>query len=1375
MNTSDLVMASFLCRQQLRHLASLEDGRRIQHCRGAVLFVDVVGFTAVTESFAEQGRLGPERLSGLVRRSFGLIVDRVVSFGGDVVAFAGDAVWALWPTPDPDARGCDKQLGSSVCLAARCAVGIQRDLEAAGSSAETQLRIRAAIGAGEVELLTFTTAVDRCEFVVVGRAIQDAGRVGGIAQAGDTLLSATAVEVAGASVHGVRLAGGELRVKSVAHAGIAGPCGTVSDPEPARPSSVRHCLPAFIVQRVDAGLVDWLAEFRTVSMAFVGLHGIDFPGAGPERRLGHVLERIQAVVRRYDGEVYQVLMDEKGLGVVLAFGLPLQSHEEDPERAVRASLEIQRVLADTGVRASIGVTTGTVFCSVCGSDQRRAYMMTGTALNVAARLMQAAAGFVLCDARTIDHVTPRSGLSFEPARSLTLGGRRDTLTAHRAVSCHGPGRAETRWTEQQLLGRRSEIAALARAVDDLCTRGECRVVLIEGAAGIGKSHLVRHWLRTLNQERVRILVGHADSVDRSTNYHALRSVFVRLFGIDVLQSEDSRRAQCTARLGSHERVVLAPLLNAVLPLDLPENETTAALTDEGRAQRTRELLISCLQEPDHCVPTVLVLEDVQWLDSASWSLFVQAVRSVPQLLGVATSRPVESDLDPFCQHLVETPGCQRVALGPLSSGEIGALVRAGLGVDRVPPAVFDLVVSRSKGNPFFSLELAHALRDYDVVTVDRNQCIVIDGDPARAFDDALIRRGLPSTLQGIVASRIDRLSPEDQLVLKVASVIGKTFSLPVLSATVPLANTPGTLVDRVDRLVQVGMLRIHTNDPEPEYEIGHALLQEAVYDCISFSQRRELHLAVARWYEARGVTRRLHPILAHHFSRAGISGQALLHLEAAGAEALRLYANAEAVRFFAEALKLGDTLVLEQGPSVGARRRQARNELCLGRAYVCWSDYAASREHLERGLQSLGRWVPRWTIWVALLLVIEVIRQLLYRSMRSRSAHAQGRGVRDDLLLEARAYEGLAESYFNTGQNLLCLYGALRSLNVAERAGPSAELARGYSSLGAILGFVPVDRAARYYCRRAMEVARAVNDRPAQAWVAIATGVYEAGQGRWSEAARLFEQTATLGQAVGDARRCDDSAENQAAMAFFVGNCSRSLRLACELEASAVRRHDGGMQCSALRQRAYCMLRSGNPSDAAALLAELERLRREQRGISAQQHVDVLPLEALLRWRRGELELARAAADEGLRQITRFSPMFYATLLEYDALAEVHLGLRDAGRVDDPKTSRAACRQLRRFARIFLIARPAAALWTGVEHWLSGRSEAARAAWTQALRLAQEAETPHWEAQAHYQLGVHLDPQDPARAVHLARTVELLGNGGDPYYVALAQSALCSR
>src|SRR5262245_52773322 len=426
------------------------------------------------------------------------------------------------------------------------------------------------------------------------------------------------------------------------------------------------------------------------------------------------------------------------------------------------------------MRCAIGLATGRAFCGAVGSDVHREYGTIGEVMNLAARLMQAAPGRILSDEAT--YRAARSQLAFQDLPAISVKGKAEPVTVFQPVE---PTRRTA--SPPTMLGRVEERAALIerlRALKD----GTSGLIVIDGEPGIGKSRLLADLLERARTREVRTLAGAGDAIEKTTPYHAWRPIFAQLTDLAGAEDAEERRSLILTRVqGDPEMARLAPLFNSVLPLDLPDNELTAQLSGEVRADNTRKLLVRFLQAaaaaPDRSIsPLLVVLDDAHWFDSASWAQARQVVAQIKALLLVLATRPLVEPLPAEYRHICTDAATERLQLEPLSAHDTLGLVCGSLGVRRLPESAAALIE-----------ELAYALRDAGLIRVADGVCTIAPG----AGD--LRSASFPDTMQAVVAGRIDRLPPGHELTLKVASVIGRLFAFRIVHDVHPIDADKGAI------------------------------------------------------------------------------------------------------------------------------------------------------------------------------------------------------------------------------------------------------------------------------------------------------------------------------------------------------------------------------------------------------------------------------------------------------------------------------------------------------------------------------------------------------------------------------------------------------
>ena len=1369
-NFVNAALAAYLPSLQLRllsrELPSGED-RPVFTFHGAVLLVDISGFTGLIRQFEQRGKADAEEISGILREYFGKLSEIVLQYGGDVIAFAGDSALAIWPATNQGA------LVAPVVSSLQAALAIHRAIGSDPRIGRGILQHRSAISAGTLNAIHLGGADGKWQFLVAGGPLQEAGAV--IRQISMANLAMTGGSWAMiAESNAVGREPGDFKVLDPLSISVSPPPGqTPATPlEPGFP--LNHYVPAFVSERVMAGLDRWLSEFRTITTLFIGFADSD-DACRPEAlaRLQPAVRKIQELLQRFEGSIYQFLMDDKGLVMIGIFGLPPRAHEDDPLRGVRAAVAIEAALSSMGIQTTIGVATGSSFCGIYGSHARRQYTALGTALNTAARIMQFGAGGVLCDESAAVQAQKRGEIRFEQSVPLQVKGSNSPILTYRPAAPAAPWVVADSVTQSKrplhagLVGRVRERKALLEALEALRNIRQKGLVILEGEAGIGKSRLLDELLTNASDLRVAHLSGAGFAIEKSVPYHAWRRIFGTVLGLSSsTESLPRQRQRVSTQLHDKpELVSLVPLLNAVLPIEFAETEVSSQLQGEARAEATRHLLLRILGFYAAGEPLVLVLDDAHWFDSVSWTLARVAAEQLPATLCVLAMRPLETPPSEY-ENLLKLPLAQHFHLDALSPQDGLQLACLRLGAKTVLQPIADYLTRQTEGNPLFIEELVSALRDGGAIEVRGPECRLGPrmADSSKTFEQLFSELRLPGTVQGVITASVDRLSQQEQLLIKVASVIGQGLSLAVLRDVYPIETERATVPAMADRLQERELFRRMSDE---SYEFRHALIQEVVYDAIPFAARRELHKNTAEYYERihAGNLQSYYPLLAHHWSLAKITPKATEYLALAGSQALQDFANLEAVRFLSQVVALDR----EFSPSVDedaaiARTRRAHWQFQLGSAYVAWSKYEEARDHLERGLALAGHPMASSVVSTSLSLFLQMLRQMAIR-MKVWKLRVLPREECEKFLEMARAYEGLMEIYFLTDRPVPCLYSVFRSLNLAEKAGPSPELARCYSSTAALVGFMTMRRLANVYFRLASEAARQTADATAEAWVAMTRGFYLTGLGDCKGAREQLQRSLEIYDRLGDSRHGDDARATLAGSCHLHCNFVESQELAARVYSSALLRRDTRVQAEATRWRAYNLTALNRLDDAQSAILELDALRSSTMNLGgAHRKQDVSILNGLLSLKRGSYQVALEQARIAERRMRKLADTF-DLVMERAGVVEIYLTLWECGQLSTTELRSEAAggvKALGKYASIFPVGKPAALYWTGRLLSLRGRRKRALECWRKACGAAESLGIPIYEALAHHEIGRQLPEKDSSRELHLNRARAILESLGLP-------------
>lgn len=1389
----------------------------------AVFFADISGFTVLTERLTRRGTEGVEDLSHLLNAYFGQLIDIVLDGGGDIVEFTGDGIIALWPIAPQE------PLAQAVLRASDCALRVQERLAVYALSDDLRLSLRISVGAGEVLFARVGGVLNHWELLVAGDPLVQVSIVEHYVAPGDVVISPEAWQLVGPACRGEPLEAGGVRLLAV-EAELSPRRRTPTLLLPQMAGALRVFLPGLMLDRLEAGLTDWLAELRHVTIIFLNVRGLDYAAPDAVECAQAAMRALQMALYQHEGSMNQFVVDDKGTTLVAAMGLPPLSHEDDAVRAVQAALAMHARLRGLGVQSSIGITSGRVFCGSRGNVRRRDYAMIGDSMNLAARLMQAAANLapdgeqeqvlpILCDAATYE--ATRGRLVFDVLPPVQVKGKTEPVPIYRPL---GRMLATIR-RRTMMVGRAAERALLRERLDMLARRETPGVVIIEGETGVGKSRLINDLLHHADERGVISLLGAGDPIERTSSYHAWRPIFSDIFDLDTMPNDQLiRRVRVLTRLWVEPELArLAPLINAVLPLDIPENAITAQMVGQVRADNTRRLLLYILELADVDAPVLLVFDEAHWMDSASWALVLEVMRRDYPLMVVVAMRSQNGTPPAEYDQLVRLPDTCRILLDSLGADEAIQLACQALGVTSLPEPVARLIVEKSEGNPFFVEELTYALRDAGVITISDGTCAIAAGT------SDLSSINFPTSMQGVIISRLDRLIPAQQLALKVASVIGHTFSFRTLQAVYPLEQDRPLLGDYLQALERLHLVAQEAPEPSLTYSFKHIILQEVVYNLLLFAQRRGLHRAVAEWYEAQHADDLPHfyALLAHHWLKAADPARAIDYLELAGEQAICSYANHEAAEFFRRILALVDgpaegaaanfargstggpeaqwadrvadkaaSVPVAAGPAESNRAaelvevdleaslllpdpdalRRAHWERRLGEAYLGLGKLTESRQHLECAVLLLRRPVPsRHRRLMTMNTIRQVLRQTLHRLWFRRLA-PDTPAERSVMLEAVRAYESLAVLYYFANETFPALYTSLLMLNLAERAGPSAELARTYATMAIATGSLGLHPLAEAYSRQAHATVGQVTDMPTHAYVLNVTGLYHIGVGHWHMARLAIEQAVDMYDQLGDQSRWGASWTLLAQIAYYEGDFARSDEMFAQLAGTAQGSDDLLKQAWAQGGRGQSALRMGRLDEAGSLLETA--LSALDSNAELPSRISNYGLLAIARLRQGNGVAAHRAAEAAaeLMQAIRVPTVYY--LFEgYAGFAEVALALWEASRGQPPAQRRAqarqaeqACAALAHYTRTFPIGRPRTALCRGLALWLGGRLAPAHAAWRAGLAAAEALTMPYETGLLHYEIGRHTTGAERCQSLERAHAIfARLGAAGD---VARVQALL---
>jgi adenylate cyclase len=838
-----------------------------------------------------------------------------------------------------------------------------------------------------------------------------------------------------------------------------------------------------------------------------------------------LFEELTSAVQDFGGFVDKFVGD----AVLALFGAP-RAHEDDPERALRAALDMLERTARLDARwrgragvpltLHLGVNTGPVVAGGFGAGSAKSYSVTGDTVNTAQRLQSlAGVGEVLVGPTT--YRLARHAFGFESKGEVSLKGKSGQHLVHRLI---GPLEAprEARGLEAlglsaPLIGRDAELNRMLDCLER-AVAGEAHVVRLIGDAGIGKSRLVRELLaRVEDDERFGSLVVRRTACSPLGEQHfgAIGAILRSAYGIAPKDSAAAMREKLAAGiaelgLSPSEGADLMPSLDHVIGLGAVEAGQSQVEPEQLKRQihfAVRTLFERRLAR----TPVLLVVEDLHWADAAS----LEALRVLAdrldrnRLMIVLTHRPA------FEAGALATSRTSHVAirLTPLQTSSSHALIDALFGGSPLPQKLRRRIVERADGNPLFLEEIVRALIE--------NGTLVREGSNWRMLADDRAAE-IPFNIQGILLARVDRLPRAARALVQEAAVIGLRFDAALLST---IASDPGRVRSHLELLLDAELI-----DEEPgsgleaQYRFTQSLLQDVIYQNLLLQRRIDLHGRVGSALEA-GTTagvERLEDLIAlgHHFSLSKEKAKGARFLRIAGDRASAAYANDDAIRHYQQALaalRAADEQKLEQlalcERIADLCRPIGRRETAQEHYDVALSGYQDAGDHaaaarIMRKLGGLlwdaGRRDQAEALYTEAFILLEdadvPIERAHLSQERGRLAFRMGdhagavkwaeraigyaethsTDASEEIRLEAA--RAVAEALNTKGvalarlrRNVDAVREIERSVAVAEAVGLQSVVCRAYTNLGVLYTVVDPARAIAV-CRRGLEVATRIGD-----------------------------------------------------------------------------------------------------------------------------------------------------------------------------------------------------------------------------------------------------------------------------------------------------------
>jgi class 3 adenylate cyclase/tetratricopeptide (TPR) repeat protein len=1185
---------------------------------GTLAFVDISGFTAMSERLSSLGRAGAEEVTEVMNATFAALLGVAYAQGGGLLKFGGDALLLLFDGDDHAPR------------AARATFEMRRTLRAIGrprtSAGAIQLRMHAGLHSGRFQF--FLVGESHRELLVTGPSATRTVEMEAASEAGEILVSTeTAALLDGEAVGDEKGTGRLLRASPGIH-------GAVEPLPPVEGISLEVAVPAPLrAQLLEVGPLE--GEHRHAAIAFVHFSGTDeiIATEGVEaaaEALEIVVRNVQAAADEHQVTFLESDVDRDGGRIVLVSGAP-QTFGDDEERMLRTV----RAVVDAGLPlpVRIGVSEGRVFTGQVGASFRRTYTVLGDTAALAARLMaRAGEDEIWVSAGAVT----RGGRSFEATElePLSLKGKAEPVQAFvLGELLAAPERPEPSTAQDELpfVDRERERAVLGASVAPV-RMGFGTLVELVGEPGIGKSRLAQE-LRE-NCADMRQIDLRCAQYEASTPYYPFRPFLRSLLDVQLNGGGEHNRTVLGERLRQidDELVPWAPLLAAPLDVEVESTPEVEALDPSFWRARLHGVMGTLLGQLLDS-PTLLVFDDVHWMDDASSELLRYLGTQLPTRpwLACTTRRPGE---DGFAAATGTPPlPALTLRLEPLPEDDARALAVAAAGDRRLTDDEVEALMERAAGNPLFLQRLASV---------------------GEKTDEA---EELPETVEALVATRIDQLRPGDRALLRWASVLGVSFSGSLIAEVLEDDAEVGAASEAWERL---GEFVERDPDVPGAFRFRHALIRDAAYEGLSYKRRRELHARVAEVIERTHGDRAedASELLSLHYFYAGRWEQAWTYSRTAGEQAAAVYANTEAATFFERALEAARHTEVPRAELYDAAVALGDARLLLGQYEGASAAYGIARKHLDlddpcaearlvikqMAIPLRLRQYPRLLRWLKRgLELLEDVEGEAAAAVRAELCSWYGR---------TRIYQQRPEDASEW---------ATRAIAEANASGGTAEaaLARGYFVLD--LADVRLGRESEEpFAERALEIYERIGYLAGVSAILSQLAARAYLSGRWDECLRLEKRSRDVDEKMGDSWSAAISDLNIGGILADQGKPEESESFArTALRVSTTPGADSGtMAAEAMRLLGYVLAQQARFDEAMPLLEKSRYVFREAEEHSEELEAELRIAQCHLLQRDAKAGLERAS-DAVARVDRARNPTLLAALQRVRGLALMEIGQLD--------------------------------------------------------------------------------------------------------------------
>jgi len=845
---------------------------------GSLLFADLSGFTAMSEKLASLGRIGGEKLAGIINGCFDPLLELVGAFNGDVIKFGGDAFLVLFIEEDHSLRAYE--CGSALI----CWVNDNGRIST--PVGQFTLGIHAGISSGDIFNLDIGANDSHREHLFCGATVEQAYAAADIAELGQLAVSSVTMRAL-SNVFSTKTKNDYYLCNTLAESPKQLPASNRSKSEKLDIMQLKNHLITNLPELLEYnnGVIE--AEHRILTSMFIGISSLrknlETDPIRAQLAINQYFSMVNKIIEKHQGVVARLDANANSEKMLAFFGAP-KSSGQDAQNCLRAVLEIESALPELNknfshpIQHRYGVNTGLCFVGDVGGTKRREYTAMGDAINLAARLMgKAEYGKVLMGELTINN----AGRCFQSidGGTIKVKGKAAPVRVHYLQK-----EIEEQTHDEEMIGREKEFE-IGRAFIQELKEKKNSFLAIFGEPGAGKTLYCTKITKLAAAQGFYIASGTCFRHTAQTPYEPLKETILHLLELSEHSAQKQRKQALAGYLEAINESEWEPLIAPLVGYSMTVPPELLKIPEDIKKTKLKDILCRLINEINRRKLSLILLDDVQWIDDASFAIIKTLLTSNQPPGIIFICRPGN-----IADELIKTEHVKSVLLGPLTpenSRKLFLWALQGLVPDE---KIIQQAIEKSGGNPFYLEELAKAFKE-------------LGQDKFYGSDN------IPAGIESVITARIDNLGEMVKKTVRTASVIGRVFAFKTIKAIFPDRKRATQLRDYIDELNNLDLTPLERRQPVLEYIFKHILTQEVAYNGLSFSSRQNLHLKVAEYYAKQPRVCRLQPELpARHFLLAKDEKKALPFLYDSALKAASQFANKEAMDYFATALEIAQKL-----------------------------------------------------------------------------------------------------------------------------------------------------------------------------------------------------------------------------------------------------------------------------------------------------------------------------------------------------------------------------------------------------------------------------------------------------------------------------------